>query len=268
MRKLLRPAVLFCILLILFSGCTKTETADQTLDHIRISNLKTSSSALSQEEQAYMDEICSILEAAEYVCEKNHSETIHAYNNSQHDLNLHISISGFNKDGCLKYTRYITLNRWEKGQKLAYSLLTSSPPDVETVHLIGQYEFNGVMYMTDPIPLPIVSNQGETEITINYSGYLPTVFRLEQSQKKTSSYTLMDFKVERRSDTYQTLILFIRKESGEDNQSDSIPIRMLDKDGHVHYSGSSTVYLSRGETARVVFSVPIYEPGEYYLELK
>lgn len=269
MSKRLRSAVLFYVLLILFSGCSKTQPTDQTVEHIRISNLKTSSSALTQEEQAYMNEICDILETAEYVRNEGYFGSIHAQNSSQYDLDLIIKICGFNEDGQLRYNRSMTLKGWKKGQKLSWGLSSNYPSDVETFTLIGEYVHNGITYMTDPISLPIGSDQENSTITINHAGYLPTVVSLDQDWTDSVSYSLLDFSAKNdNGSVYHSLSLLIRKESGEDNQGDSIAIRILDEDGHVHYSGSNTVYLSCGETARVVFSIPIYEPGEYYLELK
>lgn len=269
MKKRLQSAILFCILLILFSGCGKTKTEDQDLEHIRISNLKSGSSALSKEEQAYMEEICAVLESAEYLDDDSYFGSIHGCNTSPYDLDLSFYVCGYNKDGCLKYSRIISLKEWKKGQELSYALPSSFPSDVERFSLIGQFEFNGTVYMTDPIPLPINSDQEENSITINYAGYLPTVVSLEQSWADPVSYTLLELSLENKSSTdYHDLILLMRKESGKNNSDDKVSIRIVDEDGNIHYTGEKTIYLNNGETARMVFSIPIYEPGEYYLELK
>lgn len=269
MRKLLRSAVLFCVLLILFSGCGTTESEDQNLDHIHISNLKTASMALTQKEQAYMNEICSILSASKLVRDESNNITFSAQNTSQYNLNLSIYFNVFDKNGCLTQRNSMRIEGWKTDQKLFYSLFSSLAPEVETLTFIAQYNYNGVVYMTEPITLPITLSQEGSKTTMDYKGSLPTVVTLEQSWSQPVSYSLLDISLEENSySTYQSLVLFIRKESGKDNSMDSIPIRIVDKDGHVHHSEYTHIYLKRGETARVVFSVPIYEPGEYYLELK
>lgn len=269
MRKLLQSAVLFCVLLILFSGCGTTESEDQNLDHIRISNLRTTSMALTQEEQAYMNEICSILSASKLLRDESNNTIFSAQNTSQYNLNLSIHVNVFDEYGCLTQKSSMRIEGWKKDQKLFYSLFSQLAPEVETLTFIGQYNYNGIVYMTEPITLPITLGKEGPKTTLDYKSNLPTVVSLEQSWSQPVGYSLLDFSLEEgSSSTYHSLVLFMRKESGKDNNMDSIPIRIVDKDGHVHHTDYTHIYLNRGETARVVFDVPIYEPGEYYLELK
>lgn len=259
MRKPLHLAVLFCVLLILFSGCGKAQSKDQTLENIRISNLKTASSDLSQEERDYMEDICGILETATFTHDSQYDGSVHGQNNSQHNLNFTVYLCGYDKDGRLVEKSSATLNGLQPGQKFTWKQNAKA----DNLMLIGLYGYHGIMYMTDSIPLEVVSGQSNTGITINCDHSLPTVVTLNNS----ASYSLLDFTVQSSSQTYQDVIVLARKESGKDNSGDSIYYRLLDQEGHIHASGSSYIYLNRGETARIIFSVPVYEPGEYYLEL-
>ena len=264
MRKSLHLAVLFCVVLILFSGCSKTQSMAEAPKNIRISNLKTAVSDLSQEEREYMEDVCGILENASYTNHSKYDGIVNGLNNSTRTLNFTVYMCGYSKDGQLTERYSTKFNGLIPGQKFTWN----QSAQADQLVLIGLYGYQGIMYMTDPVPLESASSQEDTGIVVRYDGALPTVVRLDSSWGDPISYSVLDLSIlVDRSSVYQDVTLLVRKESGKDNTGDSLSYRLLDRDGHVHTSGDTYVYLSRGDTARVIFRVPIYEPGEYYLEL-
>lgn len=270
MKKTLHFAVLFCVILTLFSGCGKAESTKTAVDDIRISNLKTSASSLTPEEKERMDTVADVLKTAQLLSEGSSDYALTARNTSAYDLDIYLYISGFAEDGSLIYTSTMQLHHWQKGQELAFAQTMRISDEIKELTLTGEYKFNSTWYMTDPIPLSLDA-EDNGRVNLQYADALPAVVRVEQSgwNAKTASYSLLDFSI--RNDyslESYTLTLKVRKESGTDNASEEIPIRILDKDGTVHCSEKTYVYLKRGETALVSYSIDIYEPGEYYLELK
>lgn len=262
-------AALLCVALCLFSGCNKSEQESDTLDDVFISNLKTPDLSLSQEEKAYMDTVKDVMNTAQIKHNGRSDYLITAQNISQQDLDLYLYICGYNKEGDLVCEDWHTLHQWEKGQKCEYDLGIDSSADVEEFKLIGEYSYNGTWYQTDPLLLPV----GEEDVlgfNVRYAQELPAVVKLEQSWGKPISYTLLD--VTLTNDSYATnsyqLILRLRKENGDDNTGDSIPVRIVDEDNNVQYTASEYVYLGRGETALVTVDITLYDPGDYYLEMR
>lgn len=270
MKKSLRFAVLFSVILTLLFGCGKNGSTKDTADDISISNLKTSASSLTPEEKERMDTVTDMLKTAEFLVVDSYDYSLAARNTSAHDLDMYLYITGFAEDGSLVYTNTMQLHHWQKGQKLAFAQTVSFSDDVKKLMLTGEYMFNNTWYMTDPVPLSM--NEGsDSDVTLQYADILPAVVRVEQNgwNAKTASYSLLDFSIRNNlsSDSF-ILTLKVRKESGTDNASEEIPVRILDKDGNVHCSDNAYVYLKRGETALLTYNIDIYEPGEYYLELK
>lgn len=267
MKKRLCAVILIFLLLNLFSGCDQTQTTEEVKD-VRISNLKTPEMIESAEEKAFMDGVCDVLRTA--VCYRGviSSHTICATNVSDYELDLDLYVAVYNSDGELVEHGWRYVQKWEKGQMLSIDYGVTNT-DMDRITVMAEYNRDGTVYMTDPIPMQLSDDIWNSNISLRYERDLPCAVSLMADTKAPASYTLLEYQLEHSYDNTYILYLVMRKESGKDNYGDNYQIRIVDEDGVVHSTDScSYIYTKQGETVKTQVYVTLTEGREYTIQLR
>lgn len=256
---------LICIIMMLLSACTggigssANSDSSSARDDIMFSNIKSSASPLSSDEQEMLQSMQGLLstvrlEKGEYGYYKWSME-----NPSSTDFfDFSAIICFYDEDGTLLLTDApFSMDELKSGDKLAMSfyprLASNQLP--ASVQIAAEFSYGASYYRTDFCPVGISYVQ-----SVTCCNNLPMTFSTDDPSER---YTLTDFQYDAFS---STITVFLTKESVGMSENGDLPYRIISDDGTVVAAGSFYLaYLNRGEKAKFSNSIDIPE-GNYTIE--